>query len=92
MAGWLVTDLYNSRSVQPQRSPFDGPRQISINNTEAVKVLKNTYYWSAPETYLGNKVSPQLESKLHLCLNISTSALQITVFLARRSQYPLLAL
>uniref|UniRef100_A0A8C0ES47 Laminin subunit alpha-1 n=1 Tax=Bubo bubo TaxID=30461 RepID=A0A8C0ES47_BUBBB len=57
MTGWLVTDLYNARSVQPQRSQFDGPRQISINNTEAVKVLKHTYYWSAPETYLGNKLT-----------------------------------
>ncbi|XP_061212315.1 laminin subunit alpha-1 isoform X2 [Neopsephotus bourkii] len=57
MTGWLVTDLYNTKSVQPQRSQFDGPRQISINNTEAVKVLKHTYYWSAPETYLGNKLT-----------------------------------
>uniref|UniRef100_A0A8C5X3Z9 Laminin subunit alpha 1 n=1 Tax=Malurus cyaneus samueli TaxID=2593467 RepID=A0A8C5X3Z9_9PASS len=57
MAGWLVTDLYNARSVQPQRSQFDGPRQISINNTEAVKALKHTYYWSAPEAYLGNKLT-----------------------------------
>uniref|UniRef100_A0A663M6X7 Laminin subunit alpha-1 n=1 Tax=Athene cunicularia TaxID=194338 RepID=A0A663M6X7_ATHCN len=62
MTGWLVTDLYNARRVQPQRSQFDGPRQISINNTEAVKVLTHTYYWSAPETYLGNKVSFQLEA------------------------------
>uniref|UniRef100_A0A8C3KD52 Basement membrane-specific heparan sulfate proteoglycan core protein n=1 Tax=Calidris pygmaea TaxID=425635 RepID=A0A8C3KD52_9CHAR len=57
MTGWLVTDLYNARSVEPQRSQFDGPRQISINNTEAVKVLKHTYYWSAPEPYLGNKLT-----------------------------------
>uniref|UniRef100_A0A663M6Q6 Laminin subunit alpha-1 n=1 Tax=Athene cunicularia TaxID=194338 RepID=A0A663M6Q6_ATHCN len=57
MTGWLVTDLYNARRVQPQRSQFDGPRQISINNTEAVKVLTHTYYWSAPETYLGNKLT-----------------------------------
>ncbi|KGL79776.1 Laminin subunit alpha-1, partial [Tinamus guttatus] len=57
MTGWLVTDLYNTKSVQPQRSQFDGPRQISINNTEAVKVLKQTYYWSAPEPYLGNKLT-----------------------------------
>uniref|UniRef100_A0A8C3CUE0 Laminin subunit alpha-1 n=1 Tax=Cairina moschata TaxID=8855 RepID=A0A8C3CUE0_CAIMO len=56
MTGWLVTDLYNARGVQPQRSQLDGPHQISINNSEAVKVLKHTYYWSAPEPYLGNKV------------------------------------
>uniref|UniRef100_A0A8C3CQ85 Laminin subunit alpha-1 n=1 Tax=Cairina moschata TaxID=8855 RepID=A0A8C3CQ85_CAIMO len=57
MTGWLVTDLYNARGVQPQRSQLDGPHQISINNSEAVKVLKHTYYWSAPEPYLGNKVT-----------------------------------
>ncbi|KAJ7400530.1 hypothetical protein BTVI_104660 [Pitangus sulphuratus] len=62
MTGWLVTNLYNTRSVQPQRSQFDGPRQISVNNTEAVKVLKHTYYWSAPETYLGNKGNGQILS------------------------------
>ncbi|KAI6075043.1 Laminin subunit alpha-1 [Aix galericulata] len=57
MTGWLVTDLYNARGVQPQRSQLDGPHQISINNSEAVKVLKHTYYWSAPEPYLGNKLT-----------------------------------
>uniref|UniRef100_A0A8B9DLH3 Laminin subunit alpha-1 n=1 Tax=Anser cygnoides TaxID=8845 RepID=A0A8B9DLH3_ANSCY len=57
MTGWLVTDLYNARGVQPQQSQLDGPHQISINNTEAVKVLKHTYYWSAPEPYLGNKLT-----------------------------------
>ncbi|OXB66455.1 hypothetical protein ASZ78_007505 [Callipepla squamata] len=57
MTGWLITDLYNARSVQPHRSQFDGLHQISINNTDAVKVLKHTYYWSAPEPYLGNKLT-----------------------------------
>lgn len=70
MTGWLVTDLSNAKRVQPQRNQFDGPRQISINNTEAVKVLKHTYYWSAPEPYLGNKVSSQLESKLRHSFSI----------------------
>uniref|UniRef100_A0A8C3LGM6 Basement membrane-specific heparan sulfate proteoglycan core protein n=1 Tax=Chrysolophus pictus TaxID=9089 RepID=A0A8C3LGM6_CHRPC len=57
MTGWLITDLYNAKGVQPQRGQFDGPRQISINNTDAVKILKHTYYWSAPEPYLGNKLT-----------------------------------
>uniref|UniRef100_A0A8V0X4B6 Laminin subunit alpha-1 n=2 Tax=Gallus gallus TaxID=9031 RepID=A0A8V0X4B6_CHICK len=57
MTGWLITDLYNAKGVQPQRGQFDGPRQISINNSDAVKVLKHTYYWSAPEPYLGNKLT-----------------------------------
>ncbi|NXI37250.1 LAMA1 protein, partial [Galbula dea] len=57
MTGWLVTDLYHARRVQPQQSQFDGAHQISINNTQAVKELKPTYYWSAPEAYLGNKLT-----------------------------------
>uniref|UniRef100_A0A674JA14 Laminin subunit alpha-1 n=1 Tax=Terrapene triunguis TaxID=2587831 RepID=A0A674JA14_9SAUR len=57
MAGWLVTDLYTEKSVEPQQGQFDGPHQISVNNTAAVKILKSTYYWSAPEPYLGNKLT-----------------------------------
>lgn len=70
MTGWLITDLYNAKGVQPQRGQFDGPRQISINNSDAVKVLKHTYYWSAPEPYLGNKVSSCVESKLLISLHL----------------------
>uniref|UniRef100_A0A8C8SNF8 Laminin subunit alpha-1 n=1 Tax=Pelusios castaneus TaxID=367368 RepID=A0A8C8SNF8_9SAUR len=57
MTGWLVTDLVTEKSVPPQQGHFDGPHQISINNTAAVKILKSTYYWSAPESYLGNKLT-----------------------------------
>uniref|UniRef100_A0A8C8SLQ1 Laminin subunit alpha-2 n=1 Tax=Pelusios castaneus TaxID=367368 RepID=A0A8C8SLQ1_9SAUR len=64
MTGWLVTDLVTEKSVPPQQGHFDGPHQISINNTAAVKILKSTYYWSAPESYLGNKVSSQSKKTL----------------------------
>ncbi|EMP33411.1 Laminin subunit alpha-1 [Chelonia mydas] len=57
MAGWLVTDLYTEKRLEPQQGQFAGPHQISVNNTAAVKILKSTYYWSAPEPYLGNKLT-----------------------------------
>ncbi|XP_029446888.1 laminin subunit alpha-1 [Rhinatrema bivittatum] len=55
--GWLVTDQYGANRLQPQQDLFDGPQQISINNTEARKDLKSTYYWTAPKVYLGNKLT-----------------------------------
>uniref|UniRef100_A0A7M4ET92 Laminin subunit alpha-1 n=1 Tax=Crocodylus porosus TaxID=8502 RepID=A0A7M4ET92_CROPO len=57
MGRWLVTDLYSPNTVQPQQGQLDGSHQISINNTVAMKILKPTYYWSAPEPYLGNKLT-----------------------------------
>ncbi|XP_053105976.1 laminin subunit alpha-1 isoform X2 [Hemicordylus capensis] len=57
MDGWLVTVPYTSKTIQPQQDQFDGPRQISINNIAAAKILKHPYYWSAPKPYLGNKLT-----------------------------------
>ncbi|XP_062987367.1 laminin subunit alpha-1 [Elgaria multicarinata webbii] len=57
MNGWLVTDPYTSKTIQPQQGHFEGPRQISINNIAAAKILKSPYYWSAPKPYLGNKLT-----------------------------------
>lgn len=59
MARWLVTAPYNAKTIQPLQGHFDGPNQISISNIAAAKILKSPYYWSAPEPYLGNKVSIQ---------------------------------
>ncbi|XP_060099959.1 laminin subunit alpha-1 [Heteronotia binoei] len=56
MGGWTVTSPYTSKTVQPQEQ-FDGPHQISINNIAATKFLKSPYYWSAPQPYLGNKLT-----------------------------------
>uniref|UniRef100_A0A670YJF6 Laminin subunit alpha-1 n=1 Tax=Pseudonaja textilis TaxID=8673 RepID=A0A670YJF6_PSETE len=57
MIGWEVTTLYSSKTIQPQEDHFDKSHQISINDTEVAKVLKPPYYWSAPKSYLGNKLT-----------------------------------
>ncbi|NXY84481.1 LAMA1 protein, partial [Alcedo cyanopectus] len=57
MAGWLLSALHGARSVQPQQGQGAGPWQISVNNTEARELLGDTYYWAAPEAYLGNKLT-----------------------------------
>nr|XP_033789904.1 laminin subunit alpha-1 [Geotrypetes seraphini] len=51
--GWLITDQYGATRIQPH---YDLD-QNSINNTEARKDLKSTYYWTAPNAYLGNKLT-----------------------------------
>lgn len=56
MSGWLVTDLTSPNMIQSQQDALGGRRQISINSTALVQRLKATYYWAAPEAYLGNKV------------------------------------
>ncbi|KAM9308338.1 laminin subunit alpha-1 [Gastrophryne carolinensis] len=54
--GWHVSDLHGSERIQPHQDLFDGPHQISINNSEAMKSLQPVYYWDAPPYYLGNKL------------------------------------
>ncbi|XP_078543662.1 laminin subunit alpha-1 [Lissotriton helveticus] len=57
IVGWLVTDQEGENSIEPQRDLFDGPHQISINNSEAMKTLPTPLYWEAPTAYLGNKLT-----------------------------------
>ncbi|XP_006868776.1 PREDICTED: laminin subunit alpha-1 [Chrysochloris asiatica] len=57
MSGWLVTDLVSSYTIQSQQDPFRGRHQISINNSAVIQRLTSQYYWSAPKTYLGNKLT-----------------------------------
>ncbi|XP_058033280.1 laminin subunit alpha-1 [Ahaetulla prasina] len=57
MTGWEMTTLYSSKTMQPQKDQFDKSHQISINDTEVAKVLNPPYYWSAPKSYLGNKLT-----------------------------------
>lgn len=57
MNGWYLTDLPGLIRVTPKQKRFDGHQQYSISNVAARKVLPQTYYWSAPSSYLGNKVS-----------------------------------
>ncbi|XP_067834515.1 laminin subunit alpha-1 isoform X2 [Heptranchias perlo] len=54
---WQVTDRQGIKRVRPYQDLFDGPNQMSINNTEARKTLPALYYWTAPESYLGNKLN-----------------------------------
>ncbi|XP_053570910.1 laminin subunit alpha-1 [Bombina bombina] len=56
ISGWHISDLQAIQRIQPQQDQFDGPHQISINNTEARKIFKSIYYWQAPSSYLGNKL------------------------------------
>lgn len=56
MSGWLVTDLISPNKIRSQQDALGGHRQISINNTAVMQRLTSTYYWAAPEVYLGNKV------------------------------------
>ncbi|XP_044239068.3 laminin subunit alpha-1 isoform X2 [Ursus arctos] len=57
MSGWLVTDLISPSKVPSQQDALGGRHQISINNTLVMQRLTSKYYWSAPEAYLGNKLT-----------------------------------
>ncbi|KFZ51224.1 Laminin subunit alpha-2, partial [Antrostomus carolinensis] len=57
MNGWYLTGLPGLIRVTPKQKRFDGLQQFSISNVAARKVLPQTYYWSAPSSYLGNKVA-----------------------------------
>ncbi|XP_042555133.1 laminin subunit alpha-1 [Dipodomys spectabilis] len=57
MSGWLITDLISPHKIQSQQDELGGRQQISINNTAVMKRLAPKYYWSAPEAYLGNKLT-----------------------------------
>ncbi|XP_039701762.1 laminin subunit alpha-1 isoform X1 [Pteropus medius] len=57
MSGWLVTDLISPNKIPSQQDVLGGHHQISINNTVVMQRLTSEYYWSAPEAYLGNKLT-----------------------------------
>nr|XP_051707390.1 laminin subunit alpha-1 isoform X1 [Oryctolagus cuniculus] len=57
MSGWLVTDLISPSKIRSQQDGLGGRHQVSINNTMVLKRLAPQYYWSAPEAYLGNKLT-----------------------------------
>ncbi|KAM8966911.1 laminin subunit alpha-1 [Pelodytes ibericus] len=56
VSGWYITDLQGTH-IQPHQDQFDGPHQISINNTVVRNSLTSAYYWEAPSSYLGNKLT-----------------------------------
>ncbi|KAM9317105.1 laminin subunit alpha-2 [Gastrophryne carolinensis] len=58
MNGWYVTDLRNDIRVAPTRDRFDGPQQLSIKRQDAeARGLYDVMYWSAPVSYLQDKVT-----------------------------------
>lgn len=72
MSGWLTTNLVSSHQIPSQQDSLGGRHRISINNTAVAQRLTSTYYWAAPEAYLGNKVRPS-RAKLseHVKKNLS---------------------
>lgn len=57
MNDWYLVGLSGLIRVTPKQKNIGGRQQLSIINVSARKVLPQTYYWSAPSSYLGNKVS-----------------------------------
>ncbi|XP_066103211.1 laminin subunit alpha-1 [Saccopteryx bilineata] len=57
MSGWLVTDLISPEKIPSQQDALGGRHQVSINHTAVMQQLTSQYYWSAPGTYLGNKLT-----------------------------------
>ncbi|XP_058412658.1 laminin subunit alpha-1 isoform X1 [Diceros bicornis minor] len=57
MSGWLVTDMISPNKIPSQQDAVGGRHQISSNNTSVMQRLTSKYYWSAPEAYLGNKLT-----------------------------------
>ncbi|XP_069778449.1 laminin subunit alpha-1 isoform X2 [Narcine bancroftii] len=51
--GWQMIDHQDIRRVQP----YWDPNQMSINKTETRGSQPPLYYWTAPVTYLGNKLT-----------------------------------
>uniref|UniRef100_A0A8C2VU09 Laminin subunit alpha-2 n=1 Tax=Chinchilla lanigera TaxID=34839 RepID=A0A8C2VU09_CHILA len=56
MSGWYLTDISGRLRVTPHQDNSGSPVKISISNVEARQALPDSYYWSAPAPYLGNKL------------------------------------
>lgn len=58
MNGWYLTELNGDIRVAPSKDGFDGPQQLSIKTADArARGLFDVMYWSAPASYLQDKVS-----------------------------------
>ncbi|XP_004846024.1 laminin subunit alpha-2 isoform X1 [Heterocephalus glaber] len=57
MSGWYLTDISGRVRVAPHQDSSGSPQQISISHAEARQALPDSYYWSMPAPYLGNKLS-----------------------------------
>eukprot|EP00079_Xenopus_tropicalis_P016422 XP_004915294.1 PREDICTED: laminin subunit alpha-1 isoform X1 [Xenopus tropicalis] len=56
VVGWHISDLQGTQRIQPKQDQFDGPHQISVNNSDARKAFQSAFFWDAPSSYLGNKL------------------------------------
>ncbi|KAM5222010.1 laminin subunit alpha-1 [Ctenodactylus gundi] len=56
MTEWQVTDLVSAHKIKPQQVA-GGRLQVSISSAVVTQELGARYYWSAPEAYLGNKLT-----------------------------------
>nr|DBA26649.1 TPA: hypothetical protein GDO54_010888 [Pyxicephalus adspersus] len=58
MNGWHITELNSDIRVAPAKDRFDGPQQLSIKTADAqARGLFGVLYWSAPDSYLQDKVA-----------------------------------
>ncbi|XP_073483348.1 laminin subunit alpha-2 isoform X3 [Aquarana catesbeiana] len=58
MNGWYLTELNGDIRVAPSKDGFDGPQQLSIKTADArARGLFDVMYWSAPASYLQDKVA-----------------------------------
>ncbi|XP_066461637.1 laminin subunit alpha-2 isoform X6 [Eleutherodactylus coqui] len=58
MNGWYLTELDGNIKVEPTKDRYDGPQQLSIRRVDArSQGLLDVIYWSAPASYLRNKVA-----------------------------------
>ncbi|XP_060679811.1 laminin subunit alpha-1 [Hemiscyllium ocellatum] len=55
--GWQVTDRQGIKKIQSYQDLYGDPTRMNVNITEATKSLPALYYWTAPELYLGNKLT-----------------------------------
>ncbi|XP_018411793.1 PREDICTED: laminin subunit alpha-2 [Nanorana parkeri] len=57
MNGWYLREVNGDLRVAPTKDGFDGPQQLSIRTADAqARGLFDIMYWSAPASYLQNKV------------------------------------
>ncbi|XP_078253629.1 laminin subunit alpha-1 isoform X3 [Rhinoraja longicauda] len=57
VTGWQMTEHQGVIRVQPYQELFGGSRQVNDNNTDGRALLSALYYWTAPDSYLGNKLT-----------------------------------
>uniref|UniRef100_UPI00358F1135 laminin subunit alpha-1-like n=1 Tax=Myxine glutinosa TaxID=7769 RepID=UPI00358F1135 len=57
MEGWYVKGRLGLAKVSPTWSYHHGNHVLTIQHSETLGILAMPYYWSAPKSYLGNKLA-----------------------------------